>query len=100
MLAVNVNVIDVFVLNSFHFFHLHRECLSDFSAVTCEAPGELINGKNSWQTEDPPTFGQKIHYVCNEGYVLNGSDVAVCQENGDYDHMPPTCHGKNDAVFA
>lgn len=83
-----------------YFFHLHSECLSDFLAVTCKAPGELTNGKTSWQTEDSLTFGQAIHYVCNEGYMLNGTNVTVCQENGEYDHLPPTCYGKNDAAFA
>lgn len=62
--------------------------------MTCEAPDELANGRSSWDSKDDPTIGQTVHYVCNEGYVLNGTDAIVCQENGEYDQLLPTCLGK------
>lgn len=62
--------------------------------VTCKAPDQLANGGNSWNSEDSPTPGSTIHYLCNKGYVLNGTSATVCQENEEYDHPPPTCHCK------
>ncbi|XP_070848588.1 complement decay-accelerating factor isoform X3 [Chaetodon trifascialis] len=61
--------------------------------VTCDRPAEVANGRSSWDSQDVPTYGEIIHYHCNEGYTLVGKDSIVCGESGVYDSQPPECKG-------
>ncbi|XP_035857848.1 complement decay-accelerating factor isoform X3 [Sander lucioperca] len=59
--------------------------------VTCAKPGEVANGRSSWDSQDHPKYGESIQYVCNNGYTLIGNDSIVCRETGRYDSQPPAC---------
>ncbi|XP_078105230.1 complement decay-accelerating factor isoform X2 [Sander vitreus] len=61
--------------------------------VTCAKPGEVANGRSSWDSQDQPKYGESIQYVCNNGYTLIGNDSIVCRETGRYDSQPPACEG-------
>ena len=37
------------------------------------------------------TPGSTATYICNKGYKLNGSEKLVCQDDGTWDGMIPTC---------
>ncbi|XP_051780802.1 zona pellucida sperm-binding protein 3 receptor-like isoform X2 [Erpetoichthys calabaricus] len=32
-----------------------------------------------------------VTFACNDGYMLEGSDTIMCQENGQWSSKPPTC---------
>lgn len=89
-----------FIINSEVFFHP--------AVITCKAPDKPANGENSWNSSGTITPGHAIHYVCNRGFALNGPSAVVCQENGEFDHPPPTCgckiaryvHSTRTAPFA
>lgn len=68
--------------------------LSNSSVVVCDKPGEVINGRNSWDSQDNPQYRDIIKYTCNEGYNLFGKEAIVCDETGEYDSQPPECRGK------
>ncbi|XP_034388974.1 complement decay-accelerating factor, GPI-anchored isoform X7 [Cyclopterus lumpus] len=64
--------------------------------VTCDEPGEVTNGRSSWESQDKPKYGEIIQYVCNEGYALVGGNSAVCSETGEYDSLPPACEEEGE----
>lgn len=64
------------------------------SGVSCDKPGEIDNGRNNWDSQDKPKYGEIIQYVCNDGYSLVGIDRIECNEVGQYDFPPPECKGK------
>ena len=35
--------------------------------------------------------GSMVSFTCNSGYKLNGADVAICQDDGDWNVQLPTC---------
>ncbi|MEQ2277434.1 hypothetical protein XENORESO_002589, partial [Xenotaenia resolanae] len=59
--------------------------------VTCEKPTEVENGKNSWNADGKPEYGQMINFTCSEGYVMLGSRSILCTKTGEYDSLPPQC---------
>lgn len=73
--------------------NVFETCLCGFSVVTCDKPGNVTNGMNSWNSEDRPKFGNTIEYLCNGGYTLVGKEKIVCTETGKYDSYPPECQG-------
>ncbi|MED6279901.1 hypothetical protein CHARACLAT_005579 [Characodon lateralis] len=59
--------------------------------VTCKKPTEVENGKNSWNSDGKPEYGQMINFTCSEGYVMLGSRSILCTKTGEYDSLPPQC---------
>ncbi len=57
--------------------------------VTCEAPPIPQNG--SIVGSDTYTFMTSIIYECDEGYILNGSNITTCTANQEWSHGPPEC---------
>ena len=35
--------------------------------------------------------GTMATHVCDDGFLLTGSQERVCSENGEFDEMAPTC---------
>ncbi|XP_051931196.1 complement decay-accelerating factor, GPI-anchored isoform X2 [Hippocampus zosterae] len=64
---------------------------SECHIKTCKRPAEVSNGNNSWDSQDPPTYGQVILYNCDKGYTLIGNGSILCDETGQYDSPPPEC---------
>ncbi|XP_072444220.1 sushi, von Willebrand factor type A, EGF and pentraxin domain-containing protein 1 isoform X5 [Chiloscyllium punctatum] len=58
------------------------------TARSCGIPGIPTNGTTEG-TEF--TFGEKVVYSCNKGYVLSGAAEISCLANGSWSHETPTC---------
>ncbi|XP_071546933.1 sushi, von Willebrand factor type A, EGF and pentraxin domain-containing protein 1-like isoform X1 [Panulirus ornatus] len=56
--------------------------------VSCGLPPSLANGKYIGTSFE---FTDKITYECNEGYVLQGPNLQVCQADGTWSDSPPYC---------
>ena len=56
--------------------------------VTCYDPGNLTHG---FQSGYDFTFPETIHYWCDEGYNLIGSENRTCQESGRWSGITPSC---------
>nr|XP_039252426.1 sushi, von Willebrand factor type A, EGF and pentraxin domain-containing protein 1-like [Styela clava] len=63
---------------------------STVTVRTCPAPEALDNGIVDLTTAPDLEFGQTIEYSCNAGYVLQGSIMGKCGENGTWGEVP-TC---------
>ncbi|XP_077974463.1 uncharacterized protein LOC120329737 [Styela clava] len=63
---------------------------STVTVRTCPAPEALKNGIVDLTTAPDLEFGQTIKYSCNAGYVLQGSNMGKCGENGTWGEVP-TC---------
>nr|XP_039253032.1 sushi, von Willebrand factor type A, EGF and pentraxin domain-containing protein 1-like [Styela clava] len=63
---------------------------STVTVRTCPAPEALDNGIVDLATAPDLEFGQTIEYSCNAGYVLQGSNMGKCGENGTWGEVP-TC---------
>ncbi|CAJ1050195.1 complement decay-accelerating factor isoform X3 [Xyrichtys novacula] len=61
--------------------------------VTCDKPGEVTNGRNSWDSEEDPEYEAVIQYTCDPGFSLTGNATIRCTETGLYDSEPPECQG-------
>ena len=44
--------------------------------------------------------GAKAVYSCDEGYILTGKEIRVCQRNGKFSDEAPTCERKFSSVHA
>ncbi|KAK8726504.1 hypothetical protein OTU49_010282 [Cherax quadricarinatus] len=56
--------------------------------VSCSLPARLPNGKHIGSSYK---FTDKITYQCNEGYVMQGPGLQVCQADGTWSDSPPYC---------
>ena len=59
--------------------------------VTCDLPSQLLEPPVTVYAESqdsPPIEGQLITYTCPTGFVLTGSNVSVCTENGEWEPDP------------
>ncbi|XP_071375215.1 complement decay-accelerating factor isoform X3 [Centroberyx affinis] len=61
--------------------------------VTCAKPDEVTNGRNTWDSQTDPIYGDTVQYVCDEGYTLTGNHIIKCSRNGQYNSPPPECNG-------
>ncbi|XP_078139962.1 complement factor H isoform X2 [Centroberyx gerrardi] len=64
--------------------------------VTCAKPDEVTNGRNFWDSQTDPIYGDTVQYVCDEGYTLTGNHTIKCSGNGQYNSPPPECNGGTD----
>lgn len=68
----------------------HHFCTSPFPATICLKP-DIQDG---WIVDDQGLIyapGQMVTFKCQEGYSLQGSAKALCQENGSWDPPVPLC---------
>ncbi|XP_067379775.1 sushi, von Willebrand factor type A, EGF and pentraxin domain-containing protein 1 isoform X2 [Channa argus] len=56
--------------------------------VSCGDPGTVANGKTHGGAFVYPVV---LHYDCNPGFVLKGSDTIACQANGKWNGQKPHC---------
>jgi len=57
-------------------------------AVRCPAAGQIADGRVS---SNGDTMGKKLTYSCNSGYGLSGPSERICQANGKWSGIAPTC---------
>jgi len=55
----------------------------------CQALTNQLNGVVT--TADGTTYLKEAEYTCNTGYLLVGSSKRVCQANGEWSGLLPTC---------
>ncbi|XP_049608389.1 membrane cofactor protein isoform X3 [Syngnathus scovelli] len=76
-----------------------RTCLSDGSwsnhpprciAVTCDPPPKVAQG-NFNPLMDVYQYDDIVQYSCDQGYVLNGSKLRHCSDDGQFKPGPPVC---------
>ncbi|XP_077974836.1 sushi, von Willebrand factor type A, EGF and pentraxin domain-containing protein 1-like [Styela clava] len=60
------------------------------TVLTCPSPKAPDNGTVDSTTAPDLEFGQIIEYSCNAGYVLQGSNIGKCEDNGTWGEVP-TC---------
>ncbi|XP_004677499.1 PREDICTED: sushi, von Willebrand factor type A, EGF and pentraxin domain-containing protein 1 [Condylura cristata] len=58
-------------------------------AISCPKPNSIMNGSIKGSNY---TFLSVLHYTCDPGYVLNGSEKRTCQENKNWDGSEPICN--------
>ncbi|EMP30778.1 Sushi, von Willebrand factor type A, EGF and pentraxin domain-containing protein 1 [Chelonia mydas] len=56
--------------------------------VLCPTPNKLMNGNIKGKNY---TYRSVVHYECDPGYQLNGSDKRTCQDNQKWDGNEPVC---------
>ncbi|VTJ91715.1 Hypothetical predicted protein, partial [Marmota monax] len=57
-------------------------------AISCKKPHPIMNGSIKGSSY---TYLSVVHYACNPGYVLNGTEKRTCQENEKWDGSEPVC---------
>ncbi|XP_055359949.1 sushi, von Willebrand factor type A, EGF and pentraxin domain-containing protein 1 isoform X5 [Betta splendens] len=55
---------------------------------SCGDPGTVANGTTSGGTF---VYPEVLHFACNPGFVLRGSDTIACQANGKWTGQKPQC---------
>lgn len=60
------------------------------TAINCE---RLNNPDNGIVVVNGNTIGAVATYHCNPGFLLVGSDQRICQEDGTYSGVAPSCRG-------
>ena len=64
-------------------------CASVFLAVRCPDLRRLSHGSVTHPRH--PTYQDEATYSCNSGYGLAGRDTRVCQADGSWSGVAPTC---------
>ena len=59
----------------------------------CPSPTAPPNGEFEPNNQTTWMPGDIVRYVCDMGYVLEGSDNQVCGENGTFNGTAPECVG-------
>ena len=74
---------------SFNFIQNHY-----IDIVACEALS-IENGQVKCKETRLPSgeypVDAQVHFECNRGYDLSGSDSSTCQSSGLWNNQPPTC---------
>uniref|UniRef100_A0ABM5FRU3 Sushi, von Willebrand factor type A, EGF and pentraxin domain-containing protein 1 isoform X2 n=1 Tax=Pogona vitticeps TaxID=103695 RepID=A0ABM5FRU3_9SAUR len=77
-------VTQVVCLESGEWSHLTPYC----EAISCGNPPIPENGSIDGSNF---TYGSKVIYRCDKGYVLKGEEAAVCLSNGKWNYSSPVC---------
>ncbi|XP_004539430.1 fibulin-7 [Maylandia zebra] len=62
---------------------------------TCPKLESLINGRKLGKSH---SIGHEIHFLCDPGYELVGSESRVCQESLTWSSQQPTCRDINECA--
>ncbi|XP_071947328.1 sushi, von Willebrand factor type A, EGF and pentraxin domain-containing protein 1-like [Antedon mediterranea] len=55
---------------------------------SCGSPGSIRNG---YKVGNIYTFAAEVLFYCNKGYRLSGRNYRVCQADGEWSGLTPTC---------
>lgn len=86
-----------FTDTSASFSLLTRMCLCWFSGVNMESdscldPGIPVNGRRHGNNF---AIGSSVSFACDPGYTLSDEEPIVCEQNHQWSHALPSCHGTN-----
>ena len=71
---------------------LHTSLVAPYdTGVNCGPPESPAQGATNYTSTE---YGAEAKYSCNAGYVLSGASVAVCNLDGTWSQLPPTCSSK------
>ena len=65
-----------------------RGCFWLYTVLECE---DLASPANGQVTLNGTAFGSIAIYSCDDGYVLNGNEMRICQSSGEWSGDEPTC---------
>ena len=68
-------------------------CFFSFIAKNC---GPLAVPLNGSLTGNETTFPNEVSFSCDEGFILNGSTIRRCQDDGAWSGVLTTCQGTID----
>lgn len=71
-----------------------------FSILPAVECGPLVMPKNASSYGELTTYPNKVHFQCDEGFVLKGSSVRVCLANGSWSGNDTSCKGVSSPVLA
>ena len=63
-----------------------------FTVLPCSDPGTPLHGTRSG---DDFHVGRQVSYHCDEGYRLDGDEIATCMSNRTWSKDVPRCDGIN-----
>lgn len=69
--------------------HVFIHFLLSLFVVMCPSLGTIDNGNLS---TDATNINTVVTVHCNSGYQLQGSNILVCQSNGQWSDDKPSCH--------
>ena len=64
--------------------------------IICPEPRQPVNGEVEYTKR---SVGYPVLYDCLPGYTLRGSRKRLCEMNGYWSGMKPTCQGKEQKVL-
>ena len=59
--------------------------------VSCNVPSTPSNGQHNYSRR---SYGDRVTFSCNSGYLLTGSSSMTCQSNGHWSGTQPSCVSK------
>ncbi|KAM4721240.1 inactive serine protease PAMR1 [Rhinophrynus dorsalis] len=74
-----------------------KNCGNVIEEKSCTDPGSPLNGYRKLSEQSSPRLGShvkigsKIHYFCNNTYVLSGNQERTCLETGHWSGKQPVC---------
>ena len=78
----------------------HCSCWYGFYFFTARDCGPLLPPRNGSIVGHQTTYPNHLFFHCDEGFILAGSNVRHCREDGKWGGENATCNGKNVmAVF-
>lgn len=73
----------------------YAKCESTTKITGCAPPKDIANGyfvQEKYGAFDTYAIGQRLHYSCDSGFVLFGSTVQLCLEDGTWSpKIQPSC---------
>ncbi|XP_055875332.1 uncharacterized protein LOC106069146 isoform X3 [Biomphalaria glabrata] len=74
-----------------HVYHINHTCVRKF----CDHPPPSIANGTVLSKKDIFMFNESVEIVCDFGFALNGSSLALCTSNGNWRYgdkdIPPAC---------
>lgn len=65
-----------------------------FTTGTCTKLDAPLNGRKLGKSH---SVGHEVHFLCDPGFELMGSESRICQESLTWSGQQPTCRGENPA---
>lgn len=69
-------------------------CTIEPTVIMCSGDFVLENG-NVNNGNGPYGIGEEVTFTCNDGFVLDGENKIICQDDGTFSNVAPTCNGKH-----